>query len=154
MILYADSITGSIERALRETDRRREKQLAHNAEHGITPETIRKEIGDIVAMADKDRDRSGKAKGLPGERGKDAAPGAGHNLKAYIAELEEKMKAAAADLEFEEAGRIRDEIRKLEADDLGLPADEQVARPAGRAQEGRPGTRKSRYGRTTQRKMG
>ena len=153
VILYADTITGSIERALTETERRREKQIAYNEEHGITPQTIRKAIGDIVAMADKGADRSGKAKGLPGE-GKET-PGAGHNLKAYIAELEEKMKTAAADLEFETAARIRDEIRQLEADDLGLPgAGTDAARPAGRAQEGKPGTRKDRFGKQRKRKMG
>ena len=152
MILYADSITGSIERALTETDRRRAKQIAYNEEHGITPTTIRKAVGDIVAMADRGSDRSGKDRGMPGERD-DAAPGPGHNLKAYIADLESRMKKAAADLEFEEAGRIRDEIRKLEAEDLGLPADLQVACPAGRAQEGKPGTRKDRFGKTRRRKM-
>ncbi|MGB7406745.1 MAG: excinuclease ABC subunit UvrB [Pacificimonas sp.] len=153
VILYADRITGSIERALTETDRRRAKQVAYNEEHGITPQTISKSVGDIVAMADPKSDRSGKDRGMPGER-KDEAPGAGHNLKAYISELEQKMRKAAADLEFEEAGRLRDEIRQLEADDLGLPADLQVARPSGRSQEGRPGTRKDRYGKQRKRKMG
>ncbi|MGB3723379.1 MAG: excinuclease ABC subunit UvrB [Pacificimonas sp.] len=153
VILYADSITGSIERALTETDRRRAKQIAYNEEHGITPTTISKAVGDIVAMADSGSDRSGKDKGMPGER-KDGPAPAGHNLKAYIADLEEQMQKAAADLEFEEAGRIRDEIRQLEAEDLGLPADLQLARPTGRATEGKPGTRKDRYGKMRKRKMG
>jgi excinuclease ABC subunit B len=64
------------------------------------------------------------------------------------------MKTAAADLEFEEAARIRDEIRKLEASELGLPADLQVARRKGRAAEGKPGTRKGRFGKTTRRRTG
>ncbi|MDE0932700.1 MAG: UvrB/UvrC motif-containing protein, partial [Novosphingopyxis baekryungensis] len=141
VILYADRITGSMERALAETDRRREKQVEYNSEHGITPRTIVRQISDIVAHAHK---------GEPSSKGgKEEAPSlVGHNLRAYIEDLEKKMRTAAADLEFEEAGRLRDEIRKLEADELGLPGDEQVAAPKGRATEGRPGTRKLRYGRT------
>jgi excinuclease ABC subunit B len=149
VILYADTITGSIERALAETDRRRTKQVAWNEAHGITPRTVRKNVGDIIAMTGA----ATTARGTVG--GEEARPAlAGHNLKAYIAELEERMKAAAADLEFEEAARLRDEIRKLEAEDLGLPADLQVARPKGRASEGRPGTRKTRFGKTQRRKIG
>jgi excinuclease ABC subunit B len=74
-------------------------------------------------------------------------------LRAYIEELERKMRTAAADLEFEEAGRIRDEIRRLEADELGLPGEPSHAPLVGRSNEGKPGTRKTRYGRT-QRKWG
>ena len=148
VILYADRITGSMERAMRETDRRREKQEAYNAEHGITPQTIKRNIGDIIAhVASKD--------GVTIDIGDDKpAHMVGHNLRAYIAELEKKMRDAAADLEFEEAGRLRDEIRKLEADELGLPPDEQVAPRVGRSNEGKPGTRKGRFGKSSKTKWG
>ena len=146
VILYADRITGSMERAMAETDRRREKQNAYNLEHGITPQTIKRDIADIVAhTASKD--------GVTVGTGDDEVNNlVGHNLRAYIEDLEKRMRAAAADLEFEEAGRLRDEIRKLEADELGLPDAEQKAPRVGRSNEGKPGTRKTRYGKS-QRKM-
>ena len=143
VILYADRITGSMERAMAETERRREKQRAYNEEHGITPTTIRRAIADITAHATKGED---------GEPEDEAMPLVGHNLRAYIEDLEKKMREAAANLEFEEAGRLRDEIRALEADELGLPEGEQKAARVGRSNEGKPGTRKLRYGRT-QKKM-
>jgi excinuclease ABC subunit B len=77
----------------------------------------------------------------------------GHNLRAYIEELEAKMRKAASDLEFEEAGRLRDEIRALEREELGLPEGEHKAPGMGRSNEGKPGTRKTRFGKT-QRKFG
>lgn len=149
VILYADRITGSMERAIAETDRRREKQLEYNAEHGITPKTIQKNIADIVAHA-ASKDQVTVATDEDDKDGPNNL--VGHNLRAYIEDLEKRMRAAAADLEFEEAGRLRDEIRRLESEELGLPADEQVTQPKGRATEGRPGTRKLRYGKT-QRKI-
>ncbi|HEV2598606.1 excinuclease ABC subunit UvrB [Sphingopyxis sp.] len=148
VILYADRITGSMERAMRETDRRREKQEAYNAEHGITPQTIKRNIGDIIAhVASKDQVTIDIGDDKPAHM-------VGHNLRAYIQELEKKMRDAAADLEFEEAGRLRDEIRKLEADELGLPADQQVAPRVGRSNEGKPGTRKGRFGKQSKTKWG
>ncbi len=145
VILYADRMTGSMERAISETDRRREKQVEYNLEHGITPQSIKKNIGDIVAHATaKDM--------VTGAVTDDSKPLVGHNLRAHIESLEKQMRDAAADLEFETAGRLRDEIRKLEAEELGLPADLQIAQPKGRSTEGRPGTRKMGYGKT-QRKM-
>ncbi|WP_374406135.1 excinuclease ABC subunit UvrB [Pelagerythrobacter sp.] len=147
VILYADRVTGSMERAMAETERRREKQREYNAEHGITPTTIRRQIADIVAhTASKD--------GVTVDTGDDERNNlVGHNLRAYIEDLEKRMRTAAADLEFEEAGRLRDEIRRLENDELGLSDDEKKAPLVGRATEGRPGTRKMRYGKT-QRKWG
>ncbi|MES1974123.1 MAG: excinuclease ABC subunit UvrB [Pseudomonadota bacterium] len=147
VILYADRITGSMERAMNETGRRREKQLAYNAAHGITPQTIRRNIGDIIKdVASRDQ--------VTIEIDEDRPHMVGHNLRAYIEELEKKMRAAAADLEFEEAGRLRDEIRSLEAEELGLPADEQRAPVMGRSNEGKPGTRKTRYGKSQKMRMG
>ncbi|QDX25687.1 excinuclease ABC subunit UvrB [Sphingomonas suaedae] len=146
VILYADRITGSMERALNETSRRREKQEAYNREHGITPTTIKRNIGDIIAhVASKDQ--------VTVEIEDGPAHMVGHNLRAYIEELEKKMRNAAANLEFEEAGRLRDEIRALEAEELGLPAGEHKAPVMGRSNEGKPGTRKGRFGKV-QRKWG
>jgi excinuclease ABC subunit B len=141
VILYADTITGSIERALAETGRRREKQLAYNEEHGITPESIKRNIHDVMGHLTA-------REGLVVETGDDERPHlVGHNLKAYIADLEERMRNAAADLEFEEAARLRDEIRRLEEDELGIPDPDRVApRPIGHSTEGKPGTRKGRFG--------
>jgi excinuclease ABC subunit B len=147
VILYADRMTGSMERALNETNRRREKQEAYNLEHGITPTTIKRNIGDIIAhVASKDQ--------VTVPIDEDRPHMVGHNLRAYIEDLEKKMRKAASDLEFEEAGRLRDEIRALEAEELGLPADDRVLPPVmGRSNEGKPGTRKTRYGKV-QKKFG
>ncbi|MDR2857306.1 MAG: excinuclease ABC subunit UvrB [Novosphingobium sp.] len=147
VILYADRMTGSMERAIAETDRRREKQNAYNVEHGITPATIKRQIADIIADT---ASRDGVLVEVEAEGANNLV---GHNLRSYIEELEKKMRAAAADLEFEEAGRLRDEIRRLEADELGLPDDQKKKTPTGRSNEGKPGTRKLRHGKT-QRKWG
>jgi excinuclease ABC subunit B len=147
VILYADRVTGSMERAMRETDRRREKQLEYNAEHGITPLTIKRNISDVIShLSNRDQ--------VTIEIDEDRPHMVGHNLRAYIEDLEKKMRKAAGDLEFETAGRLRDEIRSLEAEELGLPGVAISAAPImGRSNEGKAGTRKDRFGKT-QRKWG
>ncbi|MEJ6011641.1 excinuclease ABC subunit UvrB [Novosphingobium aquae] len=147
VILYADRITGSMERAMAETDRRREKQHAYNIEHGITPESIKRDIHNIVA------DTASRDSVLVDIEDDGVNNLVGHNLRGYIEDLEKRMRAAAADLEFEEAGRLRDEIRRLEATELGLPEGERKAPIVGRSNEGKPGTRKTRYGKS-QKKWG
>ena len=149
VILYADTITGSIERALNETSRRREKQLEYNKVHGITPESIKRQIHDVMAHVTA-------REGLVVDTGDAERPHlVGHNLKAYIADLEERMRKAAADLEFEEAARLRDEIRRLEEDELGIPdPDRVVPRPIGHSTEGKPGTRKGRFGKASRTRFG
>jgi excinuclease ABC subunit B len=143
VILYADRMTGSMERAIAETDRRREKQVIYNTAHGITPETIKRAIGDIIKdVASRDQVTIEIEDGGAGGLGHMV----GHNLRSYIEDLEKKMRAAAADLEFEDAGRLRDEIRMLEQSELGIPVDQQKLPIMGRRNEGKPGTRKGRYG--------
>jgi excinuclease ABC subunit B len=147
VILYADRITGSMERAMAETDRRREKQHEFNLANAITPTTIKRNIQNIVA------DTASRDSVIVDLEDDGVNNLVGHNLRAYIEDLEKRMRAAAADLEFEEAGRLRDEIRRLEADELGLPDEHKKAPMVGRSNEGKPGTRKMRYGKT-QRKWG
>ncbi|MEX3014181.1 excinuclease ABC subunit UvrB [Gymnodinialimonas hymeniacidonis] len=147
VIMYADKITGSMERAMRETDRRREKQMAYNEEHGITPETVKKNVEDILLgtyQGDVDMNRV---------TAKVEKPLVGANLQAHLDGLREKMRKAAENLEFEEAARLRDEVKRLETVELAV-ADDPLARQAaveaavedsqkasGRSTAGRPGQR-------------
>ncbi|MFZ3004596.1 MAG: excinuclease ABC subunit UvrB [Phenylobacterium sp.] len=117
-ILYADRITGSMERAMAETSRRREKQEAYNLEHGITPESIKSSIKDILASPyEKDRVT------VPVGVAEDSKPFMGDNFKTTLRDLENRMRQAAADLEFETAARLRDEIKRLKLMDLEFAND-------------------------------
>ena len=147
VIMYADHVTGSMERALAETNRRREKQIAYNEAHGITPATVQKNVEDILAglyKGDVDMNRVTAKVGKPMH---------GANLEAHLDALRTQMRKAAENLEFEEAARLRDEIKRLEAVDLAL-SDDPLARQsaineaveaagvkAGRSTAGRAGMR-------------
>ncbi|MFP4182776.1 MAG: excinuclease ABC subunit UvrB, partial [Thiohalospira sp.] len=120
-ILYADKVTGSMQRAMDETERRRAKQIAHNEAHGITPRTIEKRVADVMET------------GYPGAQNADArryaevadevaeyqslSPG---ELKKKLAELEEEMMQKAQNMEFEEAAKLRDRIREIRENSLGI----------------------------------
>nr|MEA2796924.1 excinuclease subunit [Phenylobacterium sp.] len=114
VILYADTVTGSMERAMAETQRRREKQEEYNAEHGITPASVKSRIKEILASP-YERDRVTVPAGVAEDGGK---PFLGDNFKATLKDLEGRMRAAASNLEFEEAARLRDEIKRLKMLDL------------------------------------
>ena len=115
VVLYADRMTQSLKNALGETERRRAKQIAYNEAHGITPTTIRREISDVLKDVSQ-----GDYVTVEAVEGDATAEFVGKDLRASIAELEKRMRAAAAELEFEQAARIRDEIKRLENLELGL----------------------------------
>ncbi|QDH75053.1 excinuclease ABC subunit UvrB [Brevundimonas sp. M20] len=115
VILYADRMTGSMERAIAETNRRREKQEAYNAEHGITPESVKRDIKEIMASPYESREMDRLTR--PGVA-EEAKPFIGSNFQAALKDLEGRMRNAAANLEFEEAARLRDEIKKMKLLDL------------------------------------
>jgi excinuclease ABC subunit B len=127
-VLYADTITGSMKRALEETDRRRARQVAFNEEHGITPRGIQKAVTDIMegARDSGDAGGSGRGRGAKGKgrekTGASAADLQPHNIVRQIKKLESEMFKKARNLEFEEAARLRDEIERLKQIELGLPS--------------------------------
>ena len=138
VVLYADKETKSIKNAIKETDRRRAIQVAYNKKHNISATTIKKEIGDVLeSVYEKDYVKVGTDENIGG------------NLKKHLKALNKRMKEAATNLEFEEAAKIRDEIRKLEASELEITLNPKVKKyssnnkiyPKGRSTMGMPGTR-------------
>jgi excinuclease ABC subunit B len=138
VVLYADTMTESLRRALEETSRRRAKQIAWNEEHGITPQTIKRDISEVLqSIYEQDYVT------VEAVEGDETTNFVGKDIAATIAELEKKMRAAAADLEFEDAARLRDEIKRLESLELGLQPNLagrplQAEAPAGARAKGRP----------------
>ncbi|WP_275411513.1 excinuclease ABC subunit UvrB [Shimia biformata] len=144
VIMYADRITGSMERALAETDRRRAKQIAYNEEHGITPETVKKNVEDVLAgLYQGDTDMSRVTATID-------KPMHGANLEAVLEGMRTDMRKAAENLEFEEAARLRDEIKRLEAVDL-VVSDDPMARQYAVEAAGEKAKSRSTAGRAGQR---
>ncbi len=135
VILYADNITGSMKRAMEETSRRREKQMEYNRIHGITPESVKARISDILdSVYERDHVRAD----ISGASGKGFADGGhlvGNNLQAHLNALEKQMRDAAADLDFEKAARLRDEIKRLKAAELAA-MDDPISKEEARNAEG------------------
>ncbi|CZT35432.1 excinuclease ABC subunit UvrB [Rhizobium sp. 9140] len=138
VVLYADKVTGSMQRAMDETARRREKQMAYNEAHGITPESVKAKISDILdSVYERDHVRAD----IAGASGKGLASGGhmvGNNLAAHLEALEKQMRNAATDLDFETAARLRDEIKRLKATELAT-MDDPMARQEARSAEGATG---------------
>ncbi|MDF1598532.1 excinuclease ABC subunit UvrB [Mesorhizobium sp. YIM 152430] len=122
VVLYADHVTGSMERAMAETNRRREKQLAYNEANGITPESVKKNIGDILSSV-YERDHVRPDISSVTRDGQMV----GANMKAHLEHLQKEMRDAAADLDFERAARLRDEIKRLREMELAI-SDDPLAR--------------------------
>lgn len=115
VILYADRMTGSMERAITETNRRREKQQAYNEAHGITPATVKRDIKEIMDSPYESREIDRFTN--PGVK-EETKPFTGSNFQSALKDLETRMRDAAANLEFEEAARLRDEIKRMKLLDL------------------------------------
>jgi excinuclease ABC subunit B len=142
VILYADQITGSMQRAMDETSRRREKQMAYNTEHGITPESVKARISDILdSVYERDHVRA-DISGVSGKGFADGGHLVGNNLQAHLNALEKDMRNAAADLDFEKAARLRDEIKRLKAVELAA-MDDPIARQEASSAEGARGNEKN-----------
>jgi excinuclease ABC subunit B len=120
VILYADRMTGSMERAIAETDRRRERQVAYNTEHGITPESVKRDIKEIL---DSPYESRAMDKLTSTEAKADSRPFTGSNFQAALKDAEARMREAASNLEFEEAARLRDEIKRMKLMDLEFAKD-------------------------------
>ncbi len=138
VILYADKETKSIKKAMQETERRRTIQLAYNKKHKIDAKTVKKEISDILeSVYEKDYVKISEGSNVGG------------NLKKHLKALDKKMKESASNLEFEEAAKIRDEIRKLQSTELEITLNPKIRQydvknkiyPKGRSTLGMPGTR-------------
>ncbi len=148
VILYADQMTGSMTRAIAETDRRREKQVAYNTANGITPESVKRDIFDIMNSA-YERDRVTVDAGIAGENN-DAAT-VGHNFEAVVSDLEKRMREAAANLDFEDAARLRDELKRLREtslavfEDSGIRQSSVKAKAGGFSTAGKAGSPKGRW---------